>query len=224
MTELYVSALHLDRQAVKALKITDPYSLHRVVYSLFPDVRTEAEKLSHIQSGIVYADQGGEYDGFQPMRKVLMISDRPPAVQAKDEQGNLYGEVICKSLVEEFLSHTRYQFKVQANPVRKDKQTGKRIAIKGREATRQWFIDRAPKSWGFEVDTKHLQIDAIDVLQFRKQQDGPVITIGKAHIQGALTVTDPEQFKQSFKNGIGKGRAFGCGLLQIVPMLDNPFA
>ncbi|MCD8476336.1 MAG: type I-E CRISPR-associated protein Cas6/Cse3/CasE [Shewanella fodinae] len=35
---------------------------------------------------------------------------------------------------------------------------------------------------------------------------------------------DPEQFKQSFKNGIGKGRAFGCGLLQIVPMLDNPFA
>ena len=66
MTELYVSALHLDRKAVKALKITDPYSLHRVVYSLFSDVRTDAEKHSHIQSGIVYADKAGEYDGYQP--------------------------------------------------------------------------------------------------------------------------------------------------------------
>ena len=223
MTELYVSALHLDRKAIKALKITDPYSLHRVVYSLFPDVRTEAEKHSHIQSGIVYADQGGEYNGYQSVRKVLMISDRPPASEVKDEQGNLYGEVICKSLAEEFLSHARYQFKVQVNPVRKDKQSGKRMAIKGRDATRQWFMDRAPKSWGFEVDPTQLQIHAIDVLQFRKQKDGPDITIGKAHIQGVLTVTDPEKFKQSFKHGIGKGRAFGCGLLQIVPMLDNPF-
>ena len=236
MTELYVSALHLDRKAIKALKITDPYSLHRVVYSLFEDVRSEADKHSHIQSGIVYADQGGEFDGYQPIRKVLMISDRPPAEQVKDEQGNLHGEVMCKSLAEEFLSHSRYQFKVQVNPVRKDKQTGKRMAIKGREATRQWFIDRAPKSWGFEVAEKVVkrpeqdpfteslvQVDTIEVLQFGGKDQSP-ITIGKAHIQGTLTVTDPEQFKQSFKNGIGKGRAFGCGLLQIVPVLYNPFA
>ena len=39
----YTSVLRLDRAAVKALKVTDLYSLHRVVYSLFDDVRTEAE-------------------------------------------------------------------------------------------------------------------------------------------------------------------------------------
>ncbi len=220
MTELYISALHLDRKAVRALKITDPYSLHRVVYSLFPDVRSEQEKHSHIQSGIVYADQGGSFDGYEPVRKVLMISDRAPA----DSIEGQYGEVMCKPLSEEFLNHRCYQFKVQVNPVRKDKQTGKRMAIKGREPTRQWFMDRAPRSWGFEVDPVRFQVDTIEVLQFRKQKDGPQITIGKAHLQGVLTVTDPEQFKQSFKNGIGKGRAFGCGLLQIIPMLDNPFA
>lgn len=218
MTELYVSALHLDRKAVKALKITDPYSLHRVVYSLFPDIRTKAEKLSHIQSGIVFSDQGGSFDDYEAVRKVLMISDRKPA----DNIDGQYGQVICKPLSEEFLSHSRYQFKVQVNPVRKDKKTGKRVAIKGREATRQWFIDRAPNSWGFEVDPVHLQVDGIEVLQFKGKEQHPV-TIGKAHLQGRLTVTDPEQFKQSFKNGIGKGRAFGCGLLQIVPLLDNPF-
>lgn len=215
MTELYVSALHLDRKAVKALKITDPYSLHRVVYSLFPDVRSEREKQSHIQSGIVYADQGGDFRG----RKILMVSDRMPASRVDGE----YGEVISKTLAPTFLNHVRYRFKVQVNPVRKDKQSGKRVAIKGREATSRWFTERAPRSWGFEVDPHHLQVDAIEVLQFN-EKNGRQVTLGKAHLQGVLTVTDAEQFLNSFKNGIGKGRAFGCGLLQIVPMIDNPFA
>ncbi|MDP2505855.1 MULTISPECIES: type I-E CRISPR-associated protein Cas6/Cse3/CasE [unclassified Oceanobacter] len=214
MTELYASALHLDRKAVKALKITDPYSLHRVVYSLFPDIRTEAEKHSHIQSGIVYADQGGDFHG----RKVLMVSDRPP-MERVDGQ---YGDVISKPIAASFLDYPRYRFKVQVNPVRKDKQTGKRVAIKGRADTADWFIQRALNSWGFEVDPLHLQIDAIEVQQFNGQNNRR-ITLGKAHIQGQLTVTDPQQFQNSFKNGIGKGRAFGCGLLQIVPIIDNPF-
>ena len=109
MSELYASALHLDRTAVKALKITDMYSLHRVVYSLFPDVRSEHEKQSHIQSGIVYADQGGDFHG----RKVLIVSDRQPAAHANGQ----YGDVICKPIADSFLSYPRYRFKVQVNPV-----------------------------------------------------------------------------------------------------------
>lgn len=214
MTELYASALHLDRAAVKALKITDPYSLHRVVYSLFQDVRSETEKQSHIQSGIVYADQGGDFHS----RKVLIVSDRKPMLQVEGQ----YGEVISKPIAETFLSYPNYRFKVQVNPVRTDKKSGKRVAVKGRIDIANWFIQRA-KSWGFEVDPATLQVDTIDVLQFNDKK-GRKITIGKAHIQGQLSVTDPLQFHNSFKNGIGKGRAFGCGLLQVVPILDNPFA
>lgn len=215
MTELFASALHLDRAAVKALKMTDTYSLHRIVYSLFSDVRTETEKHSHIQSGIVYADQGGDFHG----RKVLIVSDRQPAAQVEGQ----YGEVISKPISDSFLAHSRYRFKVQVNPVRKDKQSGKRIAIKGRMDTARWFLQRASTSWGFEVDPQTLQVDTIEVLQFQDKA-GRKVTLGKAHIQGQLTVTDPQQFHNSFKNGIGKGRAFGCGLLQIVPIIDNPFS
>ncbi len=215
MSELYASALHLDRKAVKALKVTDAYSLHRVVYSLFADVRSEQEKQGHTQSGILYADQGGDFNG----RKILLLSDREPEAKVEGE----HGQVLTKVIASGFLQHTTYRFKVQVNPVRKDKQTGKRMAIKGREAIAQWFIDRSPRSWGFEVNPAHLQVDAVDVLQF-KGKNSHTITLGKAHIQGLLTVTDHEQFQQSFKQGIGKGRAFGCGLLQIVPVIDNPFA
>ena len=215
MSELYASALHLDRTAVKALKITDMYSLHRVVYSLFPDVRSEHEKQSHIQSGIVYADHGGDFHG----RKVLMVSDRQPATHVDGQ----YGEVISKPIADSFLSYSRYRFKVQVNPVRKEKQTGKRVAVTGRADIAQWFLHRASTSWGFDVDPQTLQIDTIDVQQFN-DKEGRKITLGKAHIQGMLTVSDQQQFRNSFKNGIGKGRAFGCGLLQIVPVIDNPFA
>ena len=41
---LIASVLKLDRAAVKALRITDPYSLHRVVYGLYPDVRDASGK------------------------------------------------------------------------------------------------------------------------------------------------------------------------------------
>lgn len=215
MSELYASALHLDRTAVKALKITDMYSLHRVVYSLFPDVRSEHEKQSHIQSGIVYADQGGDFHG----RKVLIVSDRQPAAHVNGQ----YGDVICKPIADSFLSYPRYRFKVQVNPVRKEKQSGKRVAVTGRNDIAQWFLQRASTSWGSDVDPQTLQIESIEVQQCN-DKEGRKITLGKAHIQGMLTVRDQQQFRNSFKNGIGKGRAFGCGLLQIVPVIDNPFA
>ena len=215
MADLYASALHLSRADIKALKMTDPYSLHRVVYSLFADQRSDTEKQGHTPSGIVYADQGGNFHG----RKVLMLSDREPAPFV-DEQ---FGQVVCKPIGREFLMHPQYRFKVQINPVRTDKRSGKRVPVKGRADIAAWFIARADRSWGFNVDPRTLQVDAVEVLQFKAKNERQ-ITLAKAHIQGLLTVTDSEQFQQSFQQGIGKGRAFGCGLLQVVPFIDHPFA
>lgn len=215
MSELYASVLHLDRKAVQALKITDAYSLHRVVYSLFEDVRSEQEKDSHISSGILYADQGGDSFG----RKILLLSNRKPHESVAGE----YGQVQTKAIAPEFLGYKQYRFKVQVNPVRKDSQSGKRVAVKGRDEIADWFLQRTENNWGFSVVASSLQIDTVEVLQFKGKNDQP-ITVGKAHLQGSLTVTDQNQFQQSFKLGIGKGRAFGCGLLQVVPIIDNPFA
>jgi CRISPR system Cascade subunit CasE len=57
-------------------------------------------------------------------------------------------------------------------------------------------------------------------MQFNKK--GNQVTLGSATLQGGLTVIDREKFKHSFCQGIGRGRAFGFGLLQIVPN-SNPF-
>lgn len=212
---LIASVLHLDRKAVQALKINDAYALHKAVYSLFADVRSTAEKQQSNPSGFLYADQGGDYKS----RKILLLSNRQP----QEQINGLYGEVQSKAISPEFLQHNQYRFKVVVNPTRRDSASRKLIPVKGRPAIADWFTARAEQSWGFKLQRPQLQIDSINVLQFKDKQQR-AITLAQAQVQGVLVVTDQQQFIESFSQGIGRGRAFGCGLLQIVPILDSPFA
>lgn len=211
---MFASVLHLDRRAVKALRITDAYSLHRVVYSLYEDVRDNEQKQASTASGILYADQGGDIRG----RKILMLANREPLHAVEGE----HGEVHSKPIPDDFLGHTQYRFKVIVNPTRRDNSSRKLVTVRGREEVAHWFAERATQSWGFEVVRLHLQVDKIDVLQFKDKQQRQ-ITIGQAHVQGLLRVTNKEQFAHSFTQGIGRARGYGCGLLQIVPVIENPF-
>lgn len=202
----YASVLKLCRSDVKTLKIKDAYALHKVVYGLFDDVRSDAEKCGSSASGIVYADKGGDFD----TRQILILSNRKP------HQTPQFGEVQTKPVHADFLTHERYDFETTINPTKREKQTGKVVAIKGRDEIAAWFIARAPLSWGFTVNTEHLQVGQISVQVFEK--DGRTITHGSAVLSGKLTVTDSTRFIQRFTLGIGRGRAFGFGLLKIVPL------
>lgn len=207
----FASVLRLDRAAVKALKVTDLYSLHRVVYSLFDDVRTEAEKHSSQPSGIQWVDKGGDHQA----RHILILSNREP-------KPCVYGHLESKTLPETFLDHERYRFTVILCPTRRDSQSRKLMPVKGRDAIADWFCERAPLSWGFAVDREHLQVNDVHVQSFKGKQ-GALVTQQQANLSGLLSVNDRTLFQDSFRNGIGRGRSFGCGLLQIVPIIENPF-
>ena len=202
----YASVLKLSRLDVKTLKIKDAYGLHKVVYGLFDDVRSDVEKQASTASGIIYADKGGDFN----TRQILMLSNRKP------HQTPQFGEVQSKPIHADFLTHKRYAFDMTLNPTKRDKQTGKVVAIKGRDDIAAWFIARAPQSCGFAVTAEYLQVGQMSVQVFEK--DGRTVTHGSAALTGELVVTDQERFIRSFTRGIGRGRAFGFGLLQIVPL------
>lgn len=207
---MIAGALHLTREDIKALKITDSYSLHRVIYSLFEDVRTLEQKTGHEPSGFLFADKGGDFKG----RNILFLSDREPTHPE-------FGQVQTRAISDAFLQHNEYRFEVTLNPTKRDKNTAKTVPIKGREQIAAWFLNRASASWGFDVQAENIQIDFLSVKQFTGKNDHAV-TLGSATIQGLLKVVDREKFIKSFKQGVGRGRAFGFGLLQIVPV-SNPF-
>ncbi len=206
---LLVSLLYLDRTAIKGLRVTDQYSLHRVIYSLFP----QSDNAVPADSRILYADKGGDYRS----RQILILSDREPLSQIDGR----YGVVRTRTLPAGFLDHEAYGFEVIVNPTHRSSASRNLVPVRGRDAIAHWFVQRSP-AWGFSVDPERLQVDQVEVQQFRYKNLHEV-TIAQAYLRGILQVTERDRFKTSFANGIGRARAFGCGLLQIVPVIENPF-
>lgn len=208
---LFASVLRLDRQAIKALRVTDLYSLHRVVYDLFNDVRTREQKLASVSSGIQWVDKGGDHQ----YRNIFILSCRLPTEPRA-------GIIETKPLPANYLDHQCYRFSVTINPCKRENISRKLVPIKGKSEIVEWFTGRASTHWGFSVDPQHVQVDKIKVMR-TKEKHSHSITLQQVDLSGYLTVTDRDRFASSVARGVGRGRAFGCGLLQIVPVSDSIF-
>lgn len=202
----YASVLLLSREDIKMLKVKDAYALHKVVYGLFEDVRSEAEKAAGKSSGILYADKGGDFH----TRQILLLSNRKP------HQTPQFGQVKTSPVLTGFANSNEYAFEITINPVKRDNATGKIISIRGREEIEQWFMQRASDSYGFEINPTNIQIEQMSVQTFEKS--GHTVTHSSATIKGQLKVTDRKLFMNCFTQGLGRGKSFGFGLLQIVPL------
>ena len=195
---MLASVLRLNRANCKALEIKDAYSLHRVVYSLFP-------KQDDQSRDFLYADNGGDWN----CRQILILSERQPKTPE-------FGEIEYKEIPESFLRWDNYGFEVIVNPTQRNGPSKKTTPIKGRENLHKWLIQKAPL-WGFEVEPESLQVSKIGVVRFNRDKS-ITQTHGTATFIGKLKVIDREAFIKSFKLGIGRAKGFGFGLLQIVPI------
>ena len=184
-----------QRDSIK-LRLTDSYSLHRTVYSLFPPEINRGGR-------ILYADKGV----VRGYRHILALSEHEPVSPER-------GEISSKIIPERFLEFETYLFEVIMNPVRRENSSGRIVAVRGADNIRDWFVGRSEK-WGFEAR----QIQAIPGMddKFRKAADS-LVTLAKAKISGVLEVRERDLFKKSFRNGLGRGNVFGCGLLQLSPL------
>jgi CRISPR system Cascade subunit CasE len=82
------------------------------------------------------------------------------------------------------------------------------------EACAAW-LGRAANINGFAFDKEVLHVDGY--LQHRMKIAGRDISLSTADFSGVLTVTDPDVFGRALLQGIGHGKAFGCGLLLVRP-------
>ena len=192
----YLTKLFLDAAALRKGNIRDDYSIHRLVYSLFP--------LEQERSRFLYADKGSVRGG----RLLLVLSEKEPNVPE-------YVTSATTIISENFFRFSDYRFEIDLNPVKKEKESGKRRAVTGQLDLLNWFIAHSGK-WGFQADARSLEVSIKPVRQFSK--DGTVCTFNHAFFRGRLHVTDQEKFRGSFFAGLGHGKAFGFGLLQLLPI------
>ena len=109
-----------------------------------------------------------------------------------------------------------YGFEVVVNPIERNGPLKTTKPVRGVEKLHAWFLQKTP-AWGFEVEPNSLQVSHIGVQIFNKTE-AEKHTHGSAKFIGRLKVIDRQAFVTSFKQGIGRAKGFGFGLLQIVPI------
>jgi len=125
----------------------------------------------------------------------------------------------------------RWAFRLTANPVHsvrnKDGVPTKATAHIGPRHQLGWLLQRQESS-GFRIVRKASARDDDDPLaahelivhnrrqlSFTKRSAGKPVTIVTVTYDGRLEVTDPDAFRRVLTRGLGKAKAYGCGLMTL---------
>jgi CRISPR system Cascade subunit CasE len=133
----------------------------------------------------------------------------------------------------------RFRFRLLANPTKRPplakaqriekKQAGEKVkrprmqitwkeGDDPAEAFADWLCARAEKA-GFRIDPKDLTISNIGYVYVHKGgREDAAQRLRSARYEGILEVTDADAFAQTLAAGIGPAKAFGFGLLSLVPV------
>jgi CRISPR system Cascade subunit CasE len=85
-------------------------------------------------------------------------------------------------------------------------------AVIHQEAAEQW-MKRQGERYGFHLDT--LRVSNHQYHKIRKPGDHNLRQFTSLDLDGLLTVKDPAAFHNALFHGLGRSKAFGCGLLLV---------
>lgn len=126
-------------------------------------------------------------------------------------------EPLLKTLAE----GQKWYFRLRANPTKSlfdsknPEKRGKVVAVRpGQE--KQWLESRGLDN-GFSADPNEFEMVEQVWKRFTKGKNTNRrgVVIYTVVYEGVLTITDPQRFSTALSNGIGRGKAYGCGMLTI---------
>lgn len=207
MQKGFISLFTLDGTDCMWHDVRDTGSLHRIICSLFGLHEGEDKKINpgEIQWRLV---SDSRYDGGI---KLLILSVESPT-------GPGFGKLETKPIPENLLSADDYHFSIRVNPTRRDVASRKLIPLTKTEEIVQWFARKAEAS-GFFVEPSRIAVNRRKVVTFKKKSGK--VTMFQVDLSGVLHVINRERFIKTFFRGFGRGRAFGCGLFQVAPIINN---
>ena len=119
----------------------------------------------------------------------------------------------------------RMAFRLRANPVhsvrtRSDQANTKVTAHVTAEHQQQWLLDRG-RANGFTIvdgadGAPQVLVRDRQVERFRRGDQ--MVTLSSALFEGQLMVQDAEAFRGVLTSGMGRAKAYGFGLMTVVPM------
>ena len=206
---MYLSRVELDltrRSTMEALAA--PQKLHGAVESAFAGERRRR---------LWRLDRLGE------RLYLLLLSEDAPDLSGVVEQFGTGTAAETRSydpLLERVVPGSCWQFRLTANPTKSCKdpkapaERGSVMAHCSTKHQKQWLLDRAAKH-GFALREEEFTVTRVQWQHFAKHGTRPVTLLAVTY-EGVLQVTDPEQFRALLCQGMGRGKAYGLGLMTVM--------
>jgi len=207
---MYLSKLVLpllDRKNQRLL--ANPYRLHQAIMFAFP-----------------HREQGGagrllfrhEPEQDQGYAKILVQSEAMPNWEAPTliEHISLAEVPPVKRLQLKLDPGMLLRFRLRANPtVKKD---GKRRALLREEELLNW-LDRKLTAAGFKLQTAATFSEGqVKAIRSNKGPEGTPMVFNSVRFEGVVQVKDEAKALKSLDDGLGSAKAFGFGLLSLMPL------
>ncbi|MFI6151394.1 type I-E CRISPR-associated protein Cas6/Cse3/CasE [Kitasatospora sp. NPDC051170] len=191
----------------------DAVNLHHRIMSLFPDDVPSTEPRRHL--GILFRTETGR-EG----ERILLQSNRRPDLTQLPAG---YGPAATKPLtplLDALRKGLPVRYRIAANAVRKPGATTRAlynlpdvVPLNGRNAD-EWWTRQAETS-GLTLTTLHsIPLDAATGDHHQNRQR---IHHARTLFEGTAHITDPDLLRTRIHEGIGRGKAYGCGMLSIAP-------
>ncbi|MGW7352969.1 type I-E CRISPR-associated protein Cas6/Cse3/CasE [Streptomyces sp. NPDC054784] len=190
--------------------------LHRRLMSLFPD---DAGPDPRARYGVLYRAEttpGG--------RQILLQSTHEPQLDKLPADYGTSATRTLDTLLDALQPGQTLHHRCVANAVRRPGHTTRTlyglpavVPLHGTAAEEWW--ERQSESAGLKPLTLHSQ--PLDAASGRAGQRGTKsdrnVKHARTQFDGTAAVMDPDLLRQKIHDGIGRGKAYGCGLLTIAP-------
>lgn len=210
---MYLSRVEIDYENRLALKeLNHLGAFHNWVEQSFPEEIKNSERKRKLW----------RVDRLKNKNYLLIVSEDKPDFERLEKYG-VKGTARAKDYDEflnTFKNNDRMTFRVVLNPNKsisdRSLRRGKVIPLLQEDEQFKYLIDRSEKN-GFSLNSKDFYILKSNFETLYKP-NGFKLDLIKAEYQGELTITDVEKFKNALTTGIGKKKAYGFGMMTVIPV------
>lgn len=210
---MYISQVEIDTADRKKIReLSHLGVVHDWVESSFPEEFARNERLRKLW----------RIDRLKGKQYLLVVSPEAPDLNRLERYGvaDTASTKPYTPFLEGLQAGQRARFKVTLNPVVAVKEEkGERGRVMPHVTVaqqKQYLLDRSQAN-GFEISDDEFDITERAFLPYKKGKQR-AINLSKVTYEGILTVTDAEQFRNTLTTGFGKKKAYGFGLMTIIPL------
>lgn len=211
---MILTRTHLNRARPGARKLLgSPRALHAAVLAGFPP-GTDPGRVLWRADG----EQG-------PTPTLYVVSRSAPDFTHIDEQAGWPSRSVAESawygdFLDQVEAGQEWGFRVTVNPTHRVQRGGRSQILAHVTVAQQtrWLLERGGRigvNWGPAPTDDAPDVTLVGRAVRTFNRDGATVTMSTATFQGTLRVVDADLLRSALTDGIGRGKAYGCGLMTL---------